>query len=140
MLADGTARHLLFTGGNSNINPDGFSEAQFVGQQLKKLNFADSLIMLDGKARNTAENAVNAKVLLEKAHLKPPYLLVTSAYHMRRAKLIFKKAGLNIVPYPCGYETPGSILPGDFIPGTDALGKLNLYIKEMVGCLVAALK
>ena len=140
LLADGTAGHLLFTGGNADINPDGFSEAQFVGQQLKRLNFADSLIILDGNARNTLENARNAKALLAKAHLKPPYLLVTSAYHMRRSKLIFKKAGVNIVPYPCGYKTGGSIIPADFIPGVDALGQWNLYIKEMVGYLTAALK
>jgi uncharacterized SAM-binding protein YcdF (DUF218 family) len=140
LLADGTARHLLFTGGNADINPDNFSEAQFVGRQLKNLNFADSLILLDGKARNTRENAINAKALLEKAHLKPPYLLVTSAFHMRRANLIFVKAGLNVVPYPCGYEAKGSILPADFIPGTEALGQWNVYMKEMVGYLIATLK
>jgi uncharacterized SAM-binding protein YcdF (DUF218 family) len=140
LLATGKAQHLLFTGGNADINPNGFSEAPFIKQQLKKLNFADSLILLDGKARNTFENAANAKAILIQANLKPPYLLVTSAYHMRRAQLIFKKAGLDVVPYPCDYlTTKGTVLPSDIIPGTDALGKCNLYIKEMVGYIVAYL-
>jgi uncharacterized SAM-binding protein YcdF (DUF218 family) len=141
LIANGTAKHILFSGGNADLNPDGFSEATFVGEELRKLNIADSLILLDGKARNTLENTANAKKLLQKANLKPPYLLVTSAYHMRRARLIFKKAGLDVVPYPCDYTTTnGVIMPTNFVPGEEAFGKCNLYIKEMIGYMVTCLK
>ncbi|MFD0766554.1 YdcF family protein [Mucilaginibacter lutimaris] len=141
LLQTGTAGHLLFSGGNADINPDGFSEAQFVGQELKKLNIADSLVLLDDKARNTMENAAFSKDLLQKAGLKPPYLLVTSAYHMRRAMLIYKKAGLEVVPYPCDYITNyGTIMPTDFVPGVEAIGAWNTYIKELVGYIVALFK
>jgi uncharacterized SAM-binding protein YcdF (DUF218 family) len=141
LVSDGRAKHLLFSGGTADFNPDKFSEAQFVKGELKKLGFADSLVLLDGKARNTFENAAYSKVLLQKANLKPPYLLVTSAYHMRRAMLIFKKAGLNVIPYPCDYIVPhGTVMPTYFVPGTEAFGMFNLYLKEMVGYIVAALK
>jgi uncharacterized SAM-binding protein YcdF (DUF218 family) len=138
LLVNHTASHLLFTGGNSDINPDGFIEANFVKAELKKQNIADSLILLDGKARNTAENAIFAGQLLKQANLKPPYLLVTSAFHMRRAKLVFKNAGINIVPYTSN-NTAGNrhIYLKDFLPDIDAIAQWNLYIKEIVGYIVA---
>ncbi|MEB0279869.1 MULTISPECIES: YdcF family protein [unclassified Mucilaginibacter] len=138
LLEQGTAKHLLFSGGNADINPDGFTEAGFVAQQMKKTGIADSLVLLDSKARNTMENAAFSKALLQKAGLKPPYLLVTSAYHMRRAMLIYKKAGLVVVPYPCDYITGyDAIMPTDLVPNADAFGKWNTYIKEMLGYIVA---
>ncbi|MGY4537960.1 uncharacterized SAM-binding protein YcdF (DUF218 family) [Mucilaginibacter sp. UYNi724] len=141
LLEKGTATHLLFSGGNSDLNPDGFSEAKFVGQELKKLNIADSLVLLDGKARNTMENAAFSKKLIQKAGLKPPYLLITSAYHMRRAMFIYKKAGLDVVPYPSDYIINyGTVMPTDFVPGTEAMGKWNTRIREMVGYIVAVFK
>jgi len=140
LLANHTASHLLFSGGNSDINPDGFIEANFVKAELKKQGFADSLILLDGKARNTAENAIFAGQLLKQVDLKPPYLMVTSAFHMRRAMLIFKKAGINVVPYTSNNRVPiGNIYLKDFLPDVDAATRWNLYIKEMVGYVVACL-
>jgi uncharacterized SAM-binding protein YcdF (DUF218 family) len=140
LLANHTASHLLFSGGNSDINPDGFIEANFVKAELKKQNVADSLILLDGKARNTAENAIFARQLLKQANLKPPYLLVTSAFHMRRAKLIFKNAGINIVPYTSNNMASNRhIYVKDFLPDIDAIARWNLYIKEMAGYVVACL-
>lgn len=140
LLANHTASHLLFSGGSSDIYPDGFSEAAFVKAELKKQNFADSLILLDGKARNTAENAIFAKQLLKQANLQPPYLMVTSAFHMRRAMLIFKKAGINVVPYTSNNMAPiRHIYLKDFLPDVDAINQWNIYIKEMVGYIVACL-
>ncbi|MBB5397264.1 YdcF family protein [Mucilaginibacter sp. AK015] len=136
LLFTGAVSHLLFTGGYSDIYPDGFAEADFVKRELKKKNFADSLILLDRKARNTSENALFSKKLLDSAHLKPPYMLVTSAFHMRRARLIFKKAGIDVVPYPTNnlFDAKHLYLE-DFLPSADALGKWNLYIKEFFGYL-----
>jgi uncharacterized SAM-binding protein YcdF (DUF218 family) len=140
LLANHTASHLLFTGGDADIYPSGFVEADFVKVELKKKNFADSLILLDGKARNTAENALFAKQLLKQANLKPPYLLVTSAFHMRRAMLIFKKNGVNVVPHTSNNMEPiRHIYLKDFLPDVDALTQWNIYIKEMVGYIVACL-
>ena len=140
LLANHTAAHLLFSGGNSDIYPNGFIEADFVKSELKKQGFADSLILLDGKARNTAENALFANQLLKRANLKPPYLLVTSAFHMRRAKLIFKNAGISVVPYTSNnMASNGHIYVKNFLPDIDAIAQWNLYIKEVVGYIVACL-
>jgi uncharacterized SAM-binding protein YcdF (DUF218 family) len=140
LLNNHTASHLLFTGGNGSLNPSKFKEGKFVLNELRRAGFADSLLLIDSLARNTFENAANSKVLLQKANLKPPYLLVTSAFHMRRAVLIYKKQGINVVPYPSHYIAGKHIYISDLLPGTDAFSTWNTYLKELVGYIVTCLK
>ena len=49
-------------------------------------------------ARNTEEEARFISKTLGVDGEKPKILLVTSAWHMNRAKLLFDKAGLDVVP------------------------------------------
>ena len=61
---------------------------------------------------------------------------------MRRALLIFKKAGLPVVAYPCDYykTNRGGISLWDILPDTVVYGTWNTYIKELIGYVVAQLK
>ena len=140
LLASHTASHLLFTGGNGSLNPTKFREGVFVEAELKKMGFADSNLLIDSQARNTFENAANSKTLLQKAGLKPPYLLVTSAFHMRRAMLIYKKAGMDVIPYPSHYIVGKHIYFSDLMPNIEAFGTWNTYLKELVGYIVTLFK
>jgi uncharacterized SAM-binding protein YcdF (DUF218 family) len=131
------ASHILITGGNGNLAPGGFREATWAKSQLEKLNVPDSVILIESNSKNTLENAKFSKVLLEKAHLAPPYLLVTSAFHMRRSLMIFKKAGIAVVPYPCDFmSSDTSFFISNFIPDADVLSRWNSYTKEVVGYVV----
>lgn len=136
--AMGKASHILITSGNASLNPDGFSEGDWAYKQLKQLNMPDSLILIENKSRNTIENAVFTKRLLLQKHLPPPYLLVTSAFHMRRSQLIFKKAGLETVPYPCHYMAGfGKFTIYAFWPSAEIFNTWPYYTKELVGYVVA---
>eukprot|EP00257_Ricinus_communis_P024174 XP_015584322.1 uncharacterized protein LOC107262639 [Ricinus communis] len=118
--------------------PDGFREATWVGNEVKKLNVPDSAVIQENQSRNTLEDASFSKKILEQQHLTPPYLLVTSAFHMRRALLIFKKAGINVVPYPAAFSGDGSHVSVDsFIPDGGTLSGWGTYTKELVGYVVA---
>jgi uncharacterized SAM-binding protein YcdF (DUF218 family) len=133
--------HVLVTGGNANLNPDQFREADWVKTQLQQLNIPDSNVLIESNSRNTIENAAFSKNLLEKNKLQSPYLLVTSAFHMRRAAYIFKKAGVQIVPYPCNYfDGRDGFSVGQFIPSPVSLAEWNTYIKEIIGYIVAHFK
>jgi uncharacterized SAM-binding protein YcdF (DUF218 family) len=128
------ASHILISGGNGALVPGEFREATWVKTQLLKFNIPDSTILIESKSKNTIENAAFSKVLLQQKHLPPPYLLVTSAFHMRRAIMIFKKAGMPVVPYACDYSY-GKIefSLGDLLPEAYTLAKWEVYIKELVG-------
>ena len=61
-------------------------------------------ILVEGKSQNTYENALFSKQLLvKKGYTHKNILLITSAYHMRRAKKCFQKVGLRILPYSVDY-------------------------------------
>lgn len=137
LLATGKAKHLLISSGNGNLIPGKFKEADWVYTQLKKFKFPDSSILIESNSRNTIENAVFSKKIILARHLSPPYLLVTSAFHMRRSMMIFKKEGYNVVPYPCNYIAgQGNITLGDLLPSAESLSTWNLYLKELVGYVV----
>ncbi len=133
-VTSGKALHILITGGDGSLVTDGFREAPWAKQQLKKLGIADSLILTESKSRNTLENAGFTKAMLDSNKLKPPYLLVTSAFHMRRAKMIFNKKGMDVVPYSCSYLINSHVFElTDLLPQAAILSNWSFYTKEMVG-------
>ena len=67
---------------------------------------------------------------------KPRILLVTSAWHMSRAKMLFDRAGFDVIPAPTDFEmscvAENPVGFGDFIPSADALLGNSAAIKEWV--------
>lgn len=137
LIATRQASHILISGGNGLLAPGSFREATWAKTQLEQFNIPDSLILTESNSKNTLENAKFSKTILENSHLSPPYLLVTSAFHMRRSLMIFKKAGLNVVPYPCNYLTFDSgFIISNLTPDANTLFTWEYYIKEVVGYMV----
>lgn len=131
------ASHLLITGGNASLIPDRFTEGGWVANELKAFGVPDSNILIEQHSRNTIENARFSKVLLTQAHLPPPYLLVTSAFHMRRALATFALEHIEVVPYACNFESGMSpVTIDDFIPRARVMDDWNTYFKEMIGVLL----
>ena len=138
----GVASHILISSGNGNLYASSFREAVWVKGVLKQFNLPDSAILIEQNSRNTFENADFSKQLLLNKHLAPPYLLVTSSWHMRRSQYIFKKEGMDVIPYPSG-PISGNRRLGviDYImPDAGALVDWNKYLKELVGFIIAHLK
>jgi uncharacterized SAM-binding protein YcdF (DUF218 family) len=59
-------------------------EAQDMAEFLKGIGCPEKALVLEGRSRNTYENAVESAAWLRE-HGKKKVLLVTSAFHMRRA-------------------------------------------------------
>lgn len=119
----GHITHIMITGGNGKTDLKTFREAAFVKDELMIMGVPDSAILIEDLSTNTAENALNAKRLLDSAQLPPPYLLVSSAHHLRRACLLFKNAGMPVQPYPSNY-----IAGRGFSSGTDILPSLQTIL------------
>lgn len=61
-------------------------------------------IIWETRSRSTLENGYNSfQVVLPQA--QELWGVVTSAYHIRRAKLIFESVGWQVLPIPVAYET-----------------------------------
>jgi uncharacterized SAM-binding protein YcdF (DUF218 family) len=137
LWSEGRASHIMISGGNGNLIPGKFYEADWAKTQLEALNVPDSCILIEDRSRNTKENADFSKIILTKAHLAPPYILVTSAFHMRRALGIFKRRNIDVVPYPCYYYAgEGKISWVDLVPDAEVFTGWSIYIKEAIGHVV----
>lgn len=68
---------------------------------------------------------------------KPRIILVTSAFHMRRARMLFERQGFEVEPFPVDFQTSDrptlNIL--SFMPSAQALAKSETAMKEGVGML-----
>ena len=68
---------------------------------------------------------------------RPRIILVTSAFHMRRARMLFERQGFEVEPFPVDFQTSDrptlNIL--SFIPSAQALAKSETAMREGVGML-----
>lgn len=93
---------VVFTGGDASLAGDAAPEADRARLLFESVGVAPSRAMYERHSVNTWENAtMSARVV--GAEVARPWLLVTSAAHMRRSVAVFKKAGWNVTPYPVDY-------------------------------------
>ena len=95
----------------------------------------DSVITVEPEAVNTYENAVKTAEILNRDFPNQKYLLITSAFHMKRSELCLKKQNITFDTFPAGYLTdrPNFNFENVVIPSAAALGKWEHLIKEWVG-------
>lgn len=141
LKSTGKVASILISGGNERPN-DGFVEAGYVHLVLREMNFPDSVILVEDRSTNTVTNAKFTRQILDAKHLRGPYILVTSAFHMRRSMYIFKKNGMDVIPYPCDYIGGNNLMTlSDFIvPNVNTLYDWSYYLKEFFGLIVAHIK
>ena len=134
---------IIFTGGSGSIEFANSFEGVYVKKYLQSINIPDSALVIESKSKNTYENAIFTKKMMDSLNMKGNYLLVTSAYHMPRSIAVFKKAGFtNLTPYITNKVSGKRRFSFDhlFIPSVDALFSLNLLIHEWIGFVIYKLK
>jgi uncharacterized SAM-binding protein YcdF (DUF218 family) len=139
----GRVKKLFITGGSGSISHPEHREAIYIKKYLKNISIPDSNIVIESNSKNTYENAVFSKHILDSMQFKGPILLVTSSFHMRRSLAIFEKAGYkNITPFVTNKITGLRKFEFDycFIPNVEAIFSLNLILHEMAGYVTYKLK
>ena len=127
---------LVFSGGSGNLVHNTLKEADAAHRLWSELGVPESQMVFEDRSRNTYENALFTKALVNP---KPGerWLLVTSAYHMPRAMGIFRELGMDPIAYPVDYRTFGTA--EDWRPpSVGALAILNFEtaLREWIGLLV----
>jgi uncharacterized SAM-binding protein YcdF (DUF218 family) len=91
----GNIKKILVSGGqNGIIKEDDFSESAFIKSKLIDLGIPEQDILIEEVSRNTIENAKFCKQVLQQTNLdNNTIVLITSAFHMQRAKYIFEQEG-----------------------------------------------
>ena len=129
-LAKITGLPVLASGGGLQEGHE-LAEADLMKATLKE--FGVEAHWLEGKSRNTYENAVFSSQMLKGVGIGE-VLLVTHAWHMPRAIEAFESAGMRAIPAPTGQLSPSHKLDyQDFLPGASALQSTCWALHEMLG-------
>jgi uncharacterized SAM-binding protein YcdF (DUF218 family) len=124
------------------IIPTGCGEKESTVPLLLDFGVPDSAILVEDKARNTEENARFVEKILEPRNTqntRKKILLVTSAWHMRRSVLMYRKyaPGLEIIPAATDYEatvnTGHPFCFKDVWPDAELLFRNSYIFKEYLG-------
>jgi len=133
---NGRVKKILISGGSGSISKPHHREAIYIKKYLKSIAIPDSCVLIENESKNTYENAVFTKHILDSMHFKGSILLVTSSFHMRRSLAIFNKAGYkNITPYVTNKFTGKRKFEFDycFIPNAEAIVTFNIIMHEIIG-------
>ncbi len=137
------ADKLIFTGGQNPVK----SSLPTIGEKYIEQAILRGLqrnnLFTTYKIKNTYQEAKAIKVLLEKKLQlnSKNIILVTSAYHMKRAKTIFEREGFVVEPFPVNFTIVNSFNglitnPLNWIPSSGSLRKSSTAIREIIGRIV----
>ncbi len=130
---------IIVTGGK--LTETDVTEAEVSKRFLVEFGVSDKDIIIEDKSRTTKENAMLTREILKKHNFKRP-ILVTTAYHMKRAILCFRLYNIDVIPAPCSFKTinktgykvfnyiPGPANP--FPPLKEILGILYMKILLLI--------
>ncbi|MCH8318952.1 MAG: YdcF family protein [Bacteroidetes bacterium] len=147
----GKIKKILISGGSSSIIGPKIYEAKLLRKVLINSGIPNKAIIIETRSRNTRENALYSAETLKNAPPCPPellggdslgkctkYLLITSAFHMRRALGCFNKTDLDVTPFSVDFYSndrmwkPGLII----VPNESALNRWSVLVHEIFGYVI----
>lgn len=133
---------IIFSGGNGDFfaNSGEEPEAELARRFFESFKITPPRLRLEDRSRNTLENAVFTAGLVQPQR-DQRWVLVTSAFHMPRARALFEAQGFRIIPRPGDFRASG---PQDywqiFAKPSDGLRRLDMASKEWVGLWISWLR
>jgi uncharacterized SAM-binding protein YcdF (DUF218 family) len=124
----------IFSGGVANLVRPGTPEAAAARAAIEAIAGTAKDMEFEAAARNTTENAANV-LAMAGPDARRPWLLVTSAFHMRRALAAFRKAGMNVVAAPTDFRADKPQWPWLSAAPAGQFAKAGLWLHETAGLL-----
>ena len=128
----GKAQKLLFTGGKMPWDKVKKTEGEVLKEYAISNGIPSEKILVTKDVENTADEAEAVNALIGPSK---NIILVTSAYHMYRAKELFEKQGLHVIPYKVDYKVERNKVTTiiDYLPSAIYLKITETGIKELIG-------
>lgn len=98
---------IIVSGGDGFITGGYLGDAIIAERMFTNFGIDKGRTLQDETSRTTFENAINTKRLLDSNGLSH-CLLVTSGFHMPRSVGIFRKLGIDVVPWVTDYRSIGN--------------------------------
>ena len=123
---------IIFSGGSGYLNFNKLTHAKLAKKFFEKMNVDNGQIIYENKSRNTYENILfSKKIAMPKKN--ESWLLVTSAFHMKRAILIAKKQNWELIPYAVDFNQPKKISLRPSINMFSNLSTFQMSFHEWLG-------
>lgn len=104
LYQQGAAPRVVVSGGIVGVDgPAVQPGAEAMSDLLQIMGVPEDAILIEGSSRNTYENAVETKKLIEAEGIER-ILLVTSAMHMPRSSAIFARQGFDFIAAPTDFN------------------------------------
>ncbi len=136
LLQQGRIKKLLISGGSGSLAMPFDKEAGHIRNFLLQIGIPNEKIIIENESKNTIENAIFSKKIIDSLNTGHKVLLITSAFHMRRSLAIFEKQNYtHVIPY-CTDRYSGErkfVFDHCFVPNIMALGAYGLLFHEVLG-------
>lgn len=135
LYKSGKAPKIIFTKGKLPWDKSAQTEGDILKKFALDYGVPDSAIQLTGNVENTADEAKAVGKLMGKwRHI----ILVTSAYHMPRARQNFETQDFIVQPFKVDYKVDqlNGLTFMDFLPDAESFRLLNTGYREMIGRVI----
>lgn len=138
LYKQGKIKKIIISGGSGSLRQKYSSEALEIKQLLVYSGVQHTDILYEDRSRNTHENAQYTKEVLKQHPELKTLLLVTSAFHIRRAQGCFKKQGIQTDAFSTDFFTMDRSYSIDrlLVPQEVCLYYWQKLIHEMLGFIV----
>ena len=135
----GKAQKLVFTGGKMPWNKAKKTEGEVLKEYAVSNGIPNEKIFVTKDVENTADEAVAVKELISPSKR---IILVTSAYHMLRAKRLFEKQSFEVIALKVDFKASGNnqVTFMDFLPSAINLELTEIGIREIIGRIYYIIK
>ncbi len=130
---------LFFTGGTYPYDHNSKNEGTLYKEHAISTGIPSDDIFTTNKVVNTAEEALEIRRNLTLMNSSSNILLVTSAFHMQRAKKLFERQGFIVHPFPVDFKTSNISRwqsPYQWIPNSGSLNRSSDALRELIGRLI----
>lgn len=142
LFKTGRIKKILISGGSGKLIGKEPIEADLTSEYLRSIGIPDSSVIIENKSKNTIENANYSVQLARKNQPNPSVLVITSAWHIPRSKLIFDKVFKQKLDYyPTDFIGKEKFdISEYYLPDPGALISWEYIIKEWVGYIVDSIR
>ena len=132
LFNENKANVLVFTEASLPWSRSEIAEGSYLKMKAMSFGIDDNNILVTEKVQNTKDEAIAVLKALKNIDLE--IILITSAFHMPRAKNIFEQQGFKLIPYPVDYKvTERDLTVMDFFPSSQGLHKTSVASRELIG-------
>jgi uncharacterized SAM-binding protein YcdF (DUF218 family) len=131
----GIIKKIMISGGDGRLVTKARNEADELLKAMLLMGVPLNDIAIENESRNTHESAIKVKALLKGQ--EESYLLITSAFHMRRSAACFRKEAFKLDTFSCDFYTHPRYFTPDalIIPKAEAIMVWQKILKEWAGMI-----